>query len=207
MMDIQRIMQILDASSATRRIIDRSLHEIDRRALNAMVLVKRHGNKLASYGVVAQAFRDQAVHLRDSAAPLQQTVAPLVRVQLRVLQHARLAEVFRRTAGILKAKGLSGDFLSQPEVKWQRNASADEAEGTTILQRLIETVVRLQEGITEQEYVVTNGRIEAALSEQSGAPLMRVSQEMGLAVAKVKDAIWRYRAELEEILHESSVRI
>jgi hypothetical protein len=128
-------------------------------------------------------------------------------VQLRVLQHARLAEVFRRTAGILKAKGLSGDFLSQPEVKWQRNASADEAEGTTILQRLIETVVRLQEGITEQEYVVTNGRIEAALSEQSGAPLMRVSQEMGLAVAKVKDAIWRYRAELEEILHESSVRI
>jgi hypothetical protein len=206
-MDIQRIMQILDASSATRRIIDRSLHEIDRRALNAMVLVKRHGNKLASYGVVAQAFRDQAVHLRDSAAPLQQTVAPLVRVQLRVLQHARLAEVFRRTAGILKAKGLSSDFLSQPEVNWQRNASADEAEGTTILQRLIETVVRLQEGITEQEYVVTNGRIEAALSEQSGAPLMRVSQEMGLAVAKVKDAIWRYRAELEEILHESSVRI
>ena len=56
-MEIQRIMRIMDASSGTRRIIERSLHEIDRRALNAMVLVKRHGNKLASYGVVAQAFR------------------------------------------------------------------------------------------------------------------------------------------------------
>lgn len=206
-MDIQRIMQILDASSATRRIIDRSLHEIDRRALNAMVLVKRHGNKLASYGVVAQAFRDQAVQLRDSAAPLQQSVAPLVRVQLRALQQARLAEVFCRATGILQAKGLSSAFLSQSEVNWQRDTGADEAEGTIILQRLIETVVRLQEGITEQEYVVTNGRIEAALSEQSGAPLMRVSHEMGLAVAKVKDAIWKYRAELEEILHESSVSI
>ena len=77
----------------------------------------------------------------------------------------------------------------------------------TILRRLVETVMRLQEGIAEQEYVVTNGRIEAALSEQSGAPLMRVSHEMGLAVAKVRDAIWKYRNELEEILHESSTGI
>ena len=98
-MDIQRIMRIMDTSSGTRRIIERSLHEIDRRALNAMVLVKRHGNKLASYGVVAQAFREQAVHLKNAAAPLQQSVAPLVRVQMRVLQHARFTEMFRRTSG------------------------------------------------------------------------------------------------------------
>ena len=49
-------------------------------------------------------------------------------------------------------------------------------------------MIRLQEGIAEQEYVVTNGRIEAALSERSGAPLMRVSHEMGVAVATVRDA-------------------
>ena len=76
-----------------------------------------------------------------------------------------------------------------------------------VLRQLLERVTRLQEGIAEQEYVVTNGRIEAALSEQSGAPLMRVSQEMGLAVAKVRDAIWKYRAELEEVWHESSAGV
>ncbi|HXN45830.1 MAG TPA: hypothetical protein VN893_04270 [Bryobacteraceae bacterium] len=206
-MDIQRIMRIMDASSGTRRIIERSLRDIDRRALNAMVLVKRHGNKLASYGVVAQAFREQAVHLKAAAAPLQQSVAPLVRVQMHVLQHARLTEMFRRTAALVGANGRSSAFLSQSEGNWRRDAEAEEAEGIAILRHLVETVTRLQEGITEQEYVVTNGRIEAALSEQSGAPLMRVSHEMGLAVAKVKDAIWRYRAELEEVLHESSAGV
>lgn len=203
-MDIQRIIQIMDASCRTRRTIERSLYEIDRRALNAMVLVKRHGNKLASYGVIAQAFREQAVHLKNAAAPLQQSVAPLVRVQLRVLQHARFTEMFRRTAEIMKATGRSNSFLAQSEKNWQRNIEADDAESTAILGRLVEIVTRLQEGIAEQEYVVTNGRIEAALSEQSGAPLMRVSQEMGVAVAKVRDAIWKYRGELEEVLHESS---
>jgi hypothetical protein len=206
-MDIQQIMQIMDASSRTRRTIERSLHEIDRRALNAMVLVKRHGNKLASYGVVAQAFREQAVHLKDAAAPLQQSVAPLVRVELRILQHARFTEMFRRTAEMTKENGHFNTFLTQSERNWQRNIEAEKAEGVMILRRLAETVARLQEGIAEQEYVVTNGRIEAALSEQSGAPLMRVSHEMGLAVAKVRDAIWRYRAELEEVLHESSTSV
>jgi len=203
-MDVERIMQIMDASSRTRHIIDRALHEIDRRALNAMVLVKRHGNKLASYGVVAQAFREQAVHLKHAAAPLQQSVAPLVRVQMRVLQNARFLEMFRRTTELVNTDGRSNSFLTQSEVNWQRNTEAEEADGLAILRHLVETVAQLQEGITEQEYVVTNGRIEAALSEQSGAPLMRVSHEMGLAVAKVRDAIWKYRAELEEVLHESS---
>jgi hypothetical protein len=206
-MDTQCIMRIMDASFRTRRTIEHSLHEIDRRALNAMVLVKRHGNKLASYGVVAQAFREQAVHLKEAASPLQQSIAPLVRVQMRILQHARYTELFRRTAAVMSGKRSSEPFLRQCEGNWVRNIEAYEAEGITILRRLVEIVVRLQEGIAEQEYVVTNGRIEAALSEQTGAPLMRVSQEMGLAVAKVRDAIWKYRGELEEVLHESSAGI
>lgn len=206
-MDIQSVMQIMDASSRTRRTIDRSLHEIDRRALNAMVLVKRHGNKLASYGVVAQAFREQAVRLKAAAAPLQHSVAPLVRVQLRILQQARFTEMFRRTAELMRPDNAASTFLSQSEANRQNNIAADGAEAVSILRHLVETVTRLQEGIAEQEYVVTNGRIEAALSEQSGAPLMRVSHEMGLAVAKVRDAIWKYRAELEEVLHESDARI
>ena len=206
-MDIQRTMRIMDASSRTRRTIEHSLHEIDRRALNAMVLVKRHGNKLASYGVVAQAFREQAVHLKNAAAPLQQSIAPLVRVQLRILQHGRLTQMFRRTAALIEENKRSSTCLTRSEDAWQRQIEADKAEGVVILRALVETVTRLQQGIAEQEYVVTNGRIEAALSEQSGAPLMRVSHEMGLAVAKVKDAIWGYRAELEEVLHESCAGI
>jgi len=206
-MDTQRIMKIMDASYHTCRTIEQSLHEIDRRALNAMVLVKRHGNKLAGYRVVAQAFRERAGHLKDAASPLQHSVAPLVRSHMRTLQHRRNAEVFRRVALAMRGKGKPHLLLSQSGGNWDRRIAAEEAEALVILRRLVQTVTRLQEGIAEQEYVVTNGRIEAALSERSGAPLMRVSQEMGVAVAKVREAIWKYRGELEEVLHESSASL
>jgi hypothetical protein len=203
-MDIEQTMRIMDASSRTRRTIERCLHEIDRRALNAMVLVKRHGNRLAGFGVVAQAFREQALHLKEAAAPLEQSVAPLIRVQLRILQHVRFEEMFRRAAELSGTSSHSGERAHWSNVDWRTRIEAENAEAVAILRRLLDTITRLQEGITGQEYVVTNGRIEAALSAQSGAPLMRVSEEMGLAVAKVRDAIWRYRAELEEVLHESN---
>ena len=206
-MEIQRVMTIMDESHLTRRTIERSLREIDRRALNAMVLVKRHGNKLASYGVVAQAFREQALLLKHAAAPLQQSIAPLVRVHMRILQQGQFSKMFQRAAKVANRKNHAVEFVRNSESNWQWNIEAEEAEGLTILRQLIETVIRLQEGIAEQEYVVTNGRIEAALSERAEAPLMRVSHEMGLAVAKVREAIWKYRGELEEVLHESRAGI
>jgi BMFP domain-containing protein YqiC len=206
-MEIQQIMHIMDASHNTRRIIERSLREIDRRALNAMVLVKRHGNKLASYGVVAQAFREQAVLLKHAAEPLQQSIAPLVRVHMRMLQQGQFTEMFRRAAEGMQGNQAAKEFLRSSEGNWNHSTASGEAEGNAILRKLVETVTRLQEGIAEQEYVVTNGRIEAALSEHTGAPLMRVSHEMGRAVAKVRDAIWGYRGELEEVLHESRASI
>ena len=206
-MDIEQVMRIMDASARTRRTLERSLHEIDRRALNAMVLVKRHGNKLASYGVVAQAFREQAVRLKEATAPLQQSIAPLVRANLRIVQHRRFAQVFAQAARMMKGNRRGEAFLDQSESNWRGDLAADEAGGLRILRQLTETVARLQEGIAEQEYVVTNGRIEAALSEDTGAPLMRVSHEMGLAVTKVRESIWGYRAELEEVLDEGSARL
>lgn len=206
-MEILEIMHIMDASHSTRRTIERSLREIDRRALNAMVLVKRHGNKLASYGVVAQAFREQAVLLKHAAEPLQQSIAPLVRVHMRMLQQGQFTEMFRRAAEGMKGNQAAQEFLRSSEGNWHQSIQLGEAESVAILRKLVETVTRLQEGIAEQEYVVTNGRIEAALSEHTGAPLMRVSHEMGRAVAKVRDAIWGYRGELEEVLHESRASI
>jgi hypothetical protein len=206
-MEVKSIMRIMDGLFRTQRRIELSLHEIDRRALNAIVLVKRHGNRLASYGVVAQAFREQAIYLKEAAIPLQQSITPLVHVQTRILQLRRYIDVFQRTAQGMHANDDAKAFLSQSKENWQHNIDNEAAEEVAILRRLVEIVVRLQEGITAQEYVVTNGRIEAALSEQSAVPLMRVSHEMGLAVAKIRDAIWKYRGELEEVLHESSASI
>jgi hypothetical protein len=206
-MEIERIMAIMDSSHQTRRTIERSLREIDRRALNAMVLVKRHGNKLASYGVVAQAFREQAVQLKHAATPLQQSIAPLVKVHMKILQQSQFQEMFRRAVKASNEKKTVVEYLRKPEESWQSSIEGDRAEGLNILLKLIKTVIRLKEGIAEQEYVVTNGRIEAALSERTGAPLMRVSHEMGLAVAKVREAIWGYRGKLEEVLHESRASI
>ncbi|MGA9584926.1 MAG: hypothetical protein WBQ95_06325 [Terracidiphilus sp.] len=205
-MEIKNMMEIMDLSFLTRRTIEHSLHEIDRRALNAMVLVKRHGKKLAGYGVVAQAFREQAAHLKEAASPLQRSIAPLVRAQMRILQHRRHAELFCRAEQTLGAGNACPLQLGKGSL-WQEIIATEEAEALNILRALIRTVTQLQEGILEQEYVVTIGRIEAALSEASGAPLMRVSQEMGVAVATVRDAIWRYRNHLEEVLHESSIGI
>jgi hypothetical protein len=206
-MDIDRVMRIMDASYRTRRTIEHSLHEIDRRALNAMVLVKRHGNKLAGYGVVARSFREQAAHLEKAAAPLQQSIAPLVRANMRILQLRRYAQVFRRAVKNFPAGRTVGCVLGGSEESWQHSINEEEALARLILRHLVQIASQLQEGIAEQEYVVTNGRIEAALSESSGAPLMRVSQEMGVAVAGVRDAIGGYRNDLEEVLHESSTGI
>ena len=203
-MDTERIMRTMDASYRTRRTIEQSLREIDRRALNAMVLVKRHGKTLAGYGVIAHAFREQAVHLKEAAGPLQQAIVPLVHLHMRTLQHGRHAELFRRAAAQMKQRNAYSTRFDEAENTWRQHIETEETESRAILMKLIEAVARLQEGITEQEYVVTNGRIEAALLEQVGAPLMRVSNEMGLAVNKVREAIWKYRNELEEVLNENS---
>ena len=97
--------------------------------------------------------------------------------------------------------------FARTEKTWEQTIAAEEAEALIILRQLIKNVEKLQEGIAEQEYVVIIGRIEAALSEGTGAPLMRVSRDMGMAVTMVRDAIWKYHNQLEEILHESNVGI
>jgi hypothetical protein len=203
-MNIGRVMQIMDASYRTRLTIERSLHEIDRRALNAMVLVKRHGNKLAGYGVIAQSFRERAAHLEEAASPLRNSIAPLVRAHLCILQHRRHTEMLRRAAAGIASNRDMRAALRRSEEDRERTIAKEEAQALAILRQLVVAVTRLQEGIAEQEYVVTNGRIEAALAERCGAPLMRVSHEMGVAVATVRDAVREYRSDLEEALHENS---
>ncbi|MHB0873731.1 MAG: hypothetical protein ACYC1J_09895 [Acidithiobacillus ferrooxidans] len=206
-MDIQRIMQVVDASFAARQSIEKSLREIDRRALNAMVLVKRHGNALAGYGVVAQAFRERAASLKESASHLQETIAPLIQAHMRILQHQRFAASFSTMVQAMARRGQDCALLKNTQAQSQKFITQEETEARGILLRLLATVDALQEGIEEQEYVVTNGRIEAALAEGTGAPLMRVSRDMGEAVRTVSNAIRTYRHQLESLEHESSTHI
>ncbi len=206
-MDMERIMAIIDASYQTRARMEGALRDIDRRALNAMVLVKRHGNALAGYGVVASAFREGAARLKESGARLQEAIAPLVRAYMRILQHESYAELFHRMHKAINDLGKDGcPSIAQTEQTWAQTIAAEEAEAMQSLQHLLQAVQRVQEQIAEQEYIVTNGRIEAALSEGTGAPLMRVSRDMGSAVTIVREAIGSYRYRLEELLHESSTR-
>ena len=189
------VLQLVDASFRAQQDMEKSLRDIDRRALNAMILVKRHGKVLAGYGVVAQAFRERAAKLREAAAHLQADIAPLIEVQMRILQHTRLQD------SILQMERRLGERGSRQT--WAKRIHKEEEQAHFILRRLLTTVEKLLEGIEEQEYVVTNGRIEAALVEAVGAPLMRVSRDMGEAVAAVADAIHRYKTQLENLAYES----
>jgi len=206
-MRMDAVLQLVDASFRTQQDMEKSLRDIDRRALNAMILVKRHGKTLAGYGVVAQAFRERAAKLREAAASLQGDMAPLIEVQMRILQHDRLRQSLLHMEHRLGERSSRCASLSDSRERWAERIRQEEEQALLILRRLLATLEKLLEGIEEQEYVVTNGRIEAALVEAVGAPLMRVSKEMGEAVAAVADAIQRYKTQLENLAHESSTHL
>mgnify|MGYP000936436359 CR=1 FL=1 len=200
----ERVMEVVNASFRARQDIDRALREIDRRALNAMVLVKKHGNALAGYGVVAQAFRERAALLRESASHLQENIAPLIEAQMRILQQQRLLQNFEQMTQS-HGEALHGRCVGLKNTRqdFQKIITQEREDARRILRLLLEEVRILQEGVEEQEYVVTNGRIEAALVEGSGVPLMRVSRDMGEAVRIVARAVRDYRQQLERLQNES----
>ncbi|MBU2793124.1 hypothetical protein HAQ01_06935 [Acidithiobacillus thiooxidans] len=204
-MDMDKMMRLVDASHALNKTLASALREIDRRALNALVLVKRHGNALAGYGVVAQAFRERAASLKELAKDMQHHVSPLILLQMRALMHKRVADSFFHVENLMGDKSCSS--LSSKRQEWLTAVADEELEARVLFQQLLAAVDRIQAGIAEQEYVVVNGRIEAALSEGTGAPLSRVSRDMGGAVDIVSQAIRNYRRQLEESFNEISTRI
>ncbi|OIQ69504.1 hypothetical protein GALL_488910 [mine drainage metagenome] len=54
--------------------------------------------------------------------------------------------------------------------------------------------------IAELDYVVVNGRIEAALKGAVNAPLAQVSLEMDRSVTGVQDLLRTYREQIERIV-------
>lgn len=195
-MDMKKMMELVDDSHHLDKVLANALREIDRRALNALVLVKRHGNALAGYGVVAQAFRERAAFLKESAKDMQQHISPLILLQMRALMHRRVADSFLHIENIMRTKDCVS--LACTRKAWLETVASEEAGSHMLFRQLLASVDRVQAGIAEQEYVVVNGRIEAALSEETGAPLSQVSRDMGGAINIVSEAIRHYRRQLEE---------
>ncbi len=205
-MNIQDLMELVDDSHLVLRTLEKSLREIDRRALNAMVLVKRHGSALAGYGVVAQAFRERATFLTKSGLLLHECIAPLIQAHMHIMQNRRYLVIFQTMIEDLDRKGKTSPALENTRMNLAGRIAIEEGCALVILKKVIHAAGRMQESIAEQEYIVTNGRIEAALSIDSGAPLVSVSREMGQAVSTVAQSIRSYSKQLERILHESGAR-
>ncbi|MBU2822361.1 hypothetical protein HF288_13735 [Acidithiobacillus caldus] len=198
-MHINTVMRLVNAAYDLDQTLEHALREIDRRALNALVLVKRHGTLLAGYGVVAQAFREQAVSLKAAAADMRTLLPRLIEVQMRALQHGRYLDSMNLS--VLASCGTNCCAgLAQSRDRWQARVQEDEAEAHKILLQLLRAVEVLEARVAEQEYVVVNGRIEAALSENVGAPLNRVSAEMGQAIRAVSTGIRQFHSVLGGVL-------
>lgn len=195
-MELEQIMKLVDAAHALDKTLAQALREIDRRALNALVLVKRHGTALVGYGVVAQAFRERATALKEAAQTMQAVIPPLIQTQMRILQHKSYADAFADMIARLGEK--TCPTLTRSQSDWEQFIAHENREADALIQQLIIEVDRLQAGIAEQAYVVVNGRIEAALSESTGAPLARVSRDMGDAVEVVSRAVGTFRSLVEE---------
>ena len=208
-MNSSHVATLANGSFHAKATLRRSLREIDRRALNAIVHVKRHGKRLAGYGIVAQAFREQAAELRVMTDAMQELMRPLIYAQMEIVRDEQTWSTFRRVCGpegkntTASTASLSRDLLDKVEEKLRRKGRAHKLHMRTALLDLLRAVEMLQECVSAQEYVVVNGRIEAALLPSDGGDLlMQVSADMAEAVSATRQAVERYRRQLEEILHE-----
>lgn len=188
---------VADATFAFQGQLQRRLREIDRKALNAQVLVKRHGKELAGYGVVAQSFREGAQQLQDAASDVQHAIHPLMlgfmqtlrdRHQIGKLQ--RLPENVRQQAPNLQRT------ITEQARRLEQRSDQSRRTGTGLRQALS----RFESVVAELEYVVVNGRIEAALKGDARAALAQVSTDMDNAVVQVRDLLRAYTEHIEKVL-------
>ncbi|MHB1669659.1 MAG: chemotaxis protein [Thiomonas sp.] len=188
---------VADATFAFQGQLQRRLREIDRKALNAQVLVKRHGKVLAGYGVVAQSFREGAQQLQGAAADVQHAVLPLMQGFMQALRDTHLIEKLSVLPDAVrqKAPGLERAVKQRQQQLLARNEQSRRA-GT----RLSQALARFESVVAELEYVVVNGRIEAALKGDGRAALAQVSSDMDNAVVQVRDLLRTYAEHIEKVL-------
>ena len=188
---------VADATFAFQGQLQRRLREIDRKALNAQVLVKRHGKELAGYGVVAQSFREGAQQLQDAAGEVQQAIHPLM---LGFMETLRDTQQVDKLAALPEQISRQAPRLLQvvraQQADLQHRVEHSRRSGT----RLRQALGRFESVVAELEYVVVNGRIEAALKGDARAALAQVSADMDNAVVQVRDLLRRYVEHIEKAL-------
>jgi hypothetical protein len=188
---------VADATYAFQRALKKRLREIDRKALNAQVLVKRHGKELAGYGVVAQAFREGAQAMQAAADQVQQLINPLMLHFMETLRDVQQLNSLRaiQSTATAHCPALAARLRHQAEMQQQHTAGSRRA-GLALSAALD----RFQAVIAELDYVVVNGRIEAALKGSVNAPLAQVSLEMDRSVSGVQELLRAYREQIERII-------
>ncbi|MBN8775566.1 chemotaxis protein [Thiomonas arsenitoxydans] len=188
---------VADATYAFQGALKKRLREIDRKALNAQVLVKRHGKELAGYGVVAQAFREGAQAMQTSAEQVQKLINPLMLHFMETLRDAQQMESLRNIHNAATAHCPSlAERMRQHADMQDRHAAGSRRAGLALSSAL----GRFQSVIAELDYVVVNGRIEAALKGTVSAPLAQVSLEMDRSVSGVQELLRTYREQIERII-------
>jgi len=188
---------VADATYAFQGALKKRLREIDRKALNAQVLVKRHGKELAGYGVVAQAFREGAQAMQAAADQVQQLINPLMLHFMETLRDVQQMNSLRniQNASTAHCPALAERLRHQSDMQI-RHAAGSRRAGLALNAALD----RFQAVIAELDYVVVNGRIEAALKGAVNAPLSQVSLEMDRSVTGVQDLLRTYREQIERII-------
>ena len=197
----QDFIDMADATCTFELEIKRRLREIDRKALNAQVLVKRHGKDLSGYGVVAQSFREGAGAMQAAVDAVQEIIAPLMTGRMNDMRAALHLETVERVQ-----EGMQDDMRTRcGGLETYRNhleaeRTLNEEQRREIGGNLLKALERFEEVVTELDYVVVNGRIEAALKSGTTAPLAQVSMDMHRAVSSVRDVLRGYREKIERSL-------
>ncbi|MDY0331404.1 MAG: chemotaxis protein [Thiomonas sp.] len=188
---------VADATYAFQRDLKKRLREIDRKALNAQVLVKRHGKELAGYGVVAQSFREGAQSMQSAAEQVQKLINPLMMHFMETLREAQQMQSLHHIQNTAAAHcpALAERMREHAELQDRHTAGSRRAG-----QALNTALDRFQSVLAELDYVVVNGRIEAALKGAVNAPLAQVSLEMDRSVSGVQELLRTYRQQIERII-------
>ena len=188
---------VADATFAFQGQLQRRLREIDRKALNAQVLVKRHGKDLAGYGVVAQSFREGAQQLQDAAANVQHAIHPLMLGFMQTLRDTTHVDKLQNLPAQLRRHAPALEqTIQRHRADFELRAEQSRHAG----KRLRQALARFENVVSELEYVVVNGRIEAALKGDARAQLAQVSSDMDNAVAQVRDLLRQYVEHIEKVL-------
>ena len=187
----ENFIRIADATFAFQTELRTRLREIDRKALNAQVLVKRHGKQLAGYGVVAQSFREGAQRMQDAAADVRGAIQPLMSGFMHSLRESQIVDK-------LAARGAGAARSTLEQSAQRRSTHVEQMRRSS--DRLRQALERFDSVVAELEYVVVNGRIQASLKGDGQFALAQVSTDMDRAVILVRDMLHNYVENIEKAL-------